>query len=127
MNGVKAPMSNSYKAVFVFSIFMIFFVIIMGAVGGQKGNGLGVFVWGYTAVMMYKRNNKNLAAFHRSILWIEGILFSAIAAIIISSESEPMTYIEIATFIGIALIAMGMSYGLFKFFQIQCDIDQKNI
>jgi hypothetical protein len=123
MNDVKTPMSNSYKAIFIFSIFMIFFVIIMGAASGSKGGGFGVFVWGYTAWLMYKRNNKDLISFYKTLLWIEGILFSASAAIFTFSESEIISMVELGGFFVLAAIAMGVSYGLYKFFKKQHEIN----
>lgn len=123
MNDVKTPMSNSYKAIFIFSIFMIFFVIIMGAASGSKGGGFGVFVWGYTAYLMYKRNNKNLISLYKTLIWIQGILLSATAAIFIFGESELFPTVEFGGFFVLAAIAMGVSYGLYKFFQRQHEIN----
>jgi hypothetical protein len=123
MNDVKIPMSNSYKAVFIFSIFMIFFVIIMGGASGSKGGGFGVFVWGYTAWLMYKRNNKDLISLYKFLLWIEGIGFSISAAIFTFSESEIISTVELGGFFVIAAITMGMSYGLYKFFQRQHELN----
>ena len=126
MNDVKIPMSNSYKAVFIFSIFMIFFVTIIGAASGSKGGGFGIFVWGYTAWLMYKRNNKDLISFYKTLLWIECILFSATAAIFNFSESEIISTAELVGFFILAAIATGVSYGLYKFFQKQHEINLKN-
>jgi peptidoglycan biosynthesis protein MviN/MurJ (putative lipid II flippase) len=123
MNDVKTPMSNSYKAIFIFSIFMIFFVIIMGAASGSKGGGFGVFVWGYTAYLMYKRNNKNLISLYKTLIWIQVILLSATAAIFIFGESEIFPTVELGGFFVLAAIAMGVSYGLYKFFQRQNEIN----
>ena len=123
MNDVKIPMSNSYKAIFIFSIFMIFFVIIMGAASGSKGGGFGVFVWGYTAYLMYKRNNKNLISLYKTLIWIQGILLSATAAIFIFGESEIFPMVELGGFFVLAAIAMGVSYGLYKFFQRQHEVN----
>jgi hypothetical protein len=123
MNDVKIPMSNSYKAVFIFSIFMIFFVTIMGAASGSKGgSGFGVFVWGYTAWLMYKRNNKDLIYLYKFLLWIEGIGCSIVAAIFTFSESEIISTVEIVGLFVTAAITMGMSYGLYKFFQRQHEL-----
>lgn len=116
-------MSNSYKAIFIFSIFMIFFVIIMGAASGSKGGGFGVFVWGYTAYLMYKRNNKNLISLYKTLIWIQVILLSATAAIFIFGESEIFPTVELGGFFVLAAIAMGVSYGLYKFFQRQNEIN----
>ena len=47
----KAPMTNSYRAIFIFAIVMSFATLL----AGNKG-GIGTLFWGYVAWMMYKRN-----------------------------------------------------------------------
>ncbi len=95
----------------------------MGAASGSKGGGFGVFVWGYTAWLMYKRNNKDLISLYKFLLWIEGIGCSIAAAIFTFSESEIISTVELGGFFVIAAITMGMSYGLYKFFQRQNELN----
>lgn len=69
----KKPMSTSYKFVFLFSIFMVFFVLIVGAITHSKSSGFGMWVWGYTAWLMYKRRNSDLASMYKLLLWFDAI------------------------------------------------------
>jgi len=47
MTQLKPPMSGSYKAIFAFSIFMVVFTFVAGAIGGPGRGAMGVFLWGY--------------------------------------------------------------------------------
>jgi hypothetical protein len=119
-----APMSTSYKAVFVLSIVMIFVVIIGGAMSGSKSVGFAVWYWGYTAWKMYKRDNDSLVSLQQGMLWFEAIAFSIGLAVLLFSDSDVRRYVDITPigFIILAFISMGVTYLLYQFFK-----GQKNI
>ncbi|MBT8587842.1 hypothetical protein G6675_06100 [Polynucleobacter paneuropaeus] len=70
MPTTKAPMTNSYKAIFIFAIVMSFVTLL----AGNKG-GIGTLFWGYVAWMMYKRNNAGLVTIFNLSLWLVAFSF----------------------------------------------------
>jgi len=66
----KAPMTNSYRAIFIFAIVMSFATLL----AGNKG-GIGTVFWGYVAWMMYKRNNSGLVTIFNLSLWLVAFSF----------------------------------------------------
>lgn len=124
MSSIKAPMSSSYKAVFVLSILMIFVVIIGGAISGSKSVGFGVWYWGYTAWKMYKRDNDALISLQKIMLWFQAVAFSVALAVLLFSDSDVRRYVDI-TPLGLIILtslSMGVTYLLYKFFKGQQNI-----
>ncbi|MBU3588520.1 hypothetical protein [Polynucleobacter sp. 80A-SIGWE] len=111
MSNLKQPMSGSYKAVFAFAIFMMFVLLL----GGSKG-GAGVLLWGYTAWLMYKRNNQSLVSLYKVLLWFEVIVGGIGLVVLAFNEDDGATIFAYAALI---LLAIAISFGLLKFFESQ--------
>jgi hypothetical protein len=118
MTNSKEKMSASYKAIFILSIFMVFFVLIAGAATNSKSSGLGMWIWGYTAWLMFKQRNADLASFYKIILWFDVI--AAVVAVSVLAFSDN----DVSRFIGYSLseasilfaLVISITYGLFKYF-----------
>lgn len=121
MTSAKKPMSNSYKAIFAFSLFMILFVFIGQATDASKRNGSGILYWGYTAWLMYRRNNKALFYLQKVMLWFLVLVFLFCA--ITFSESDFLVYMGLSRsiFLITALFALGLTYSLYKYFKSQLE------
>ena len=121
MSSAKAPMSTSYKAVFILSILMIFVVIIGGAMSGSKSVGFGIWYWGYTAWKMYKRENDALISIQKVMLWFESVAFSIALAVLLFSDSDVRRYVDVTPLglIILASISMLITYSLLVFFKKQ--------
>lgn len=124
MNSLKSPMSSSYKAIFVLSLLMIFFVIIGGAISGSKSVGVGVWYWGYTAWKMYKRDNASLLSLQKIMLWFQAVAFSVALAVLLFSDADVSRYVDITPegLIALAFLSMGLTYGLYRYFQGQLKV-----
>ena len=118
MTVLKTPMSTSYKAVFVFSILMMFLVFIGGSMNGSKSSGVGVWFWGYTAWKMYKRDNESLVSLQKIMLWFEAIAFSIALAVLLFSDSDVRRYVDVTPLelILMAALSMGVTFALYKYF-----------
>ena len=118
MTNQVQKMSASYKAIFIFSIFMVFFVLIAGAATQSKSSGLGIWIWGYTAWLMYKRRNSDLASFYKVILWFDIIAAGVVISVIAFSDNDVSRYIEYSLGEAFFLftILISITYSLFKYF-----------
>ena len=118
MTNPKPIMSASYRAIFILAIFMIFFVFFAGAATKSKSSGFGIWVWGYTAWLMYKRRVSDLVSFYKFILWFD--ILAAIIGLSILTFSEN----NIGSYIGYSLgeafflfgLVISITYGLYKYF-----------
>lgn len=118
MTNPKKKMSASYRAIFILSIFMVFFVLIAGAATKSKSSGLGMWIWGYTAWLMYKRRNADLASFYKVILWFDVIAAGVFVSVLAFSDNDVSRYVGYSVgeaFILFALV-ISITYGLFKYF-----------
>lgn len=70
MTTIKPPMTDSYRAIFIFAIAMSFITLL----AGNKG-GIGTLFWGYVAWMMYKRDNLGLISIFKLSLWVVAFSF----------------------------------------------------
>jgi len=70
MTTTKAPMTNSYKAIFIFAIVMAFVTLL----AGNKAP-IATLFWGYVVWMMYKRNNTGLITIFKLFLWLFAFSF----------------------------------------------------
>jgi hypothetical protein len=114
MNNSKQKMSASYKAIFVLSIFMVFFVLIAGAATKSKSSGLGMFIWGYTAWLMYKRRISDLISFYKVVLWIDAIAVCIVIAVPMISDIN-IGYSLADTLVLLGLVIL-ISYVLYRYF-----------
>lgn len=112
-------MSTSYMAIFIFSIAMCFVVAILGSVTHSKAS-LGVIVWGYTAWLMYKRNNDALVSVFRLLLWFEAIA-GVVGFIAMTNDSGMSGLIGFTKDIYLLIIAVNLviTYLLFEYFKGQ--------
>ena len=94
MANLNPKMSASYRAIFILSIFMVFFVLIAGAATKSNGAGLGVLLWGYQAWLMYKRDNTALVSLTKAILWVQAIAFCIVFSVLLFSKSDAKAYIR---------------------------------
>ena len=62
-------MTNSYKAIFIFAIFMSFVSLFLGA------KGIGTLFWGYVAWLMYKKNIVALITIFKLMSYLLGFSF----------------------------------------------------
>jgi hypothetical protein len=114
-------MSPSYRAVFIISIVMIFFVIVGGIASGSKSFGLGIWYWGYIAWKMYKRDNESLISLQKILLYFEAVAFPTVFIILLFSNSETRRYTDVSpmSLVIFATISMVITYLLYKFFRNQ--------
>jgi hypothetical protein len=118
MTVTKPKMSASYKAIFILSIFMVFFVLLAGAMTNSKSSGLGVWIWGYTAWLMYKRRNTDLVSFYKLLLWFDVIAAGVAVAVLSFSDSDVSKYVGYTATEAIILfiLVISLTYGLYKYF-----------
>lgn len=118
MTNPKPKMSASYKAIFILSIFMVFFVLIAGAATKSKSSGLGMWIWGYTAWLMYKRRNADLVSFYKLLLWFDVIAAGVAIAVLSFSESEVTKIVGYSAIEVLVLFVfvISITYGLYKYF-----------
>jgi hypothetical protein len=118
MSSEKSPMSTSYKIVFVLSLLMIFVVIIGGFIGGSKSVGFGIWYWGYTAWLMFKRDNVGLVSLQKIMLWIQCIAFAVVLGVLLFSDSDVRRFVDITPVVLIVLFIFSLciTYLLHKFF-----------
>jgi hypothetical protein len=110
----KQPMNGNYKGVFIFTIVMTVFVFFMGAASGSKSQ-IGTLIWGYTAWLMYKRNNAQLVSVYKGLLWF--VSFAALLMIFLFvSYGETLGYSGTGLFF-LFLMVFVIDYALLKFFQ----------
>lgn len=117
----KETMSTSYKFVFLFSIFMVFFVLIAGAVTHSKSSGFGLWVWGYTAWLMYKRRNTDLVSMYKLLLWFDGLAM-AVLAISVAFNSSMLSVVGVEDLIAtliLLVIVLLVTFSLYLFFKSQ--------
>ena len=118
MTNSKPKMSASYKAVFILSIFMAFFVLLAGAATKSKGSGFGMWVWGYTAWLMYKRRISQLVSFYKFMLWFDIIASGVAVAVFVFGDSEVgglVNYSAVEVFLLFAIV-ISITFSLYKYF-----------
>jgi hypothetical protein len=114
LSNIKEPMTGNYKGVFIFTIVMTIFVFFMAALSGSKGQ-IGTLIWGYTAWLMYKRNNVQLVSLYKGLLWL--VSFAALLMIFLfASYGETLGYSGAGLFF-LFLLVFVIDYSLLKFFQ----------
>ena len=118
MTNPKPKMSTSYRAIFFLSIFMVFFVLIAGAATNSKSSGFGMWIWGYTAWLMYKRRNADLVSFYKGLLWFDVIAAGVAVAVLSFSDNDVSRYVGYSLGEALILFAVvfSLTFGLFKYF-----------
>lgn len=110
----KQKMSASYRAIFILSIFMVFFVLIAGAATKSKSSGFGMWIWGYTAWLMYKRRISDLVSFYKVILWFDAIAISVVLAVLVFRDNDiGYSLTEAIVLLGVVI---SITYGLYRYF-----------
>lgn len=119
MTVTKPKMSASYKAILILSIFMVFFVLLAGAMTNSKTSGFGMWIWGYTAWLMYKRRNTDLVSLYKALLWFYAIAAGVVVSILLFSDTDVSKYVgfSIAEVFIIFVIVFLSTYGLLKYFK----------
>ena len=117
-------MSASYRAIFILSIFMVFFVLIAGAATKSKSSGFGMWIWGYTAWLMYKRRNADLVSFYKGLLWFDVIAAGIALSVLTFSEGDLAGYVGYTAVEAALLFAIviSLTYGLYRFFSNQSNL-----
>ena len=103
---------------------MVFFVLIAGAVTHSKSSGFGLWVWGYTAWLMYKRRNSDLASMYKLLLWFDGIAMAVLAtSVAFNSSMLSVVGVEdlIATLILLVIVLL-VTFSLYLFFKSQLEV-----
>lgn len=119
MTTQKKPMSGTYVAVFVFSIFMLFAMFLVGAVTKSKSS-IGLLIWGYTIWLMYKRKNESLVSLFKTLLWIALVAGGVIAVILFNDPSiASLTGFSATDFLTVILIGVGIDCAMLAFFKRQ--------
>lgn len=114
MTNQKFKMSASYRAIFILTIFMVFFVLIAGAVFKSKSSGFGMWVWGYTAWLMYKRRISDLVSFYKIILWFDAIAASIVVVALVFGNND-IGYSLVESFVLLGVV-ISISYALYRYF-----------
>ena len=124
MTDSKPKISASYRAIFILSICMIFIVLIAGAATKSKGSGIGMFIWGYTAWLMYKRRVSDLVSFYKGLLWFDVIAAGVALAVLVFSDNDASRYVGYSTTEVTLLFALviSLTYGLYIFFRNQTNL-----
>jgi len=124
MTNSKPKMSASYRAVFILSIFMVFVVFFAGALTKSKSFGFGVWIWGYTAWLMYKRRNADLVSFYKGLLWFDLIATGIALSVLTFSDSDVGRYVGYTAVEAALLCALviSLTYGLYIFFRNQTNL-----
>jgi hypothetical protein len=119
MTVAKPKMSASYKAIFILSIFMVFFVLVAGAVTNSKTSGFGMWIWGYTAWLMYKRRNSDLVSLYKFLLWFDAIAAGVVVSILLFSDSDVSKYVgySFVEVLVLFVVVFLFTFGLFKYFK----------
>ena len=118
MTITKTKMSASYRAIFIFSIFMFFFVLFAGAATNSKSTGFGMWLWGYTVWLMYKRRVSDLVSFYKGLMWFEVIAAGIALSVLTSSDGDVSKYVGYTTVEAALMFALviSLSYGLYRYF-----------
>jgi branched-subunit amino acid transport protein AzlD len=118
MTTPKQKMSASYRAIFILSILMVFIVLIAGAATKSKSSGFGMWIWGYTAWLMYKRRNADLVSFYKFLLWFDVIAAVVALSVLTFSDSDVSKYVGYTAIEAIILfvIVISLTFGLYKYF-----------
>lgn len=121
MSETKSKMSVSYRIIFIISIFMIVFVLLVGSLIKSPSTGYWVFFWGYTAWLMNKRNNHGLIIFYKVTLWFDVIVAVIAVSILLFSNDEVKQLVGISTIEAAILftIVIFLNYALFVYFKRQ--------
>lgn len=117
------PMSTSYKLVFCFAIFMVFFVLVVGAATSSKSSGFGLWVWGYTAWLMYKRNNVSLVGLYKVLLGFD--IFACVVGFVVMLFSDGdvfkiIGYSQVGFVMLLGLVTL-ITYGMYSYFKSQIE------
>jgi hypothetical protein len=118
MSNLIPKMSIAYKAIFIFSILMVFLVLVAGVASNSKTSGVGMWIWGYTAWLMYKRRISDLVSFYKTLLWFD-IVLAAIAFVALAfSDSDVSSYVDysIVNVMLLFAVVISLTYGLYKYF-----------
>lgn len=104
---------------------MIFSVLILGSATGTKSSGFGMWVWGYTVWLMYKRRNSDLVSLYKVLLGFD--LFACVVGVCVYlfSDSSIFTvigysYVGFITLLGCVTL---LTYGMYTFFKSQIEPD----
>lgn len=124
MSSTKPKMSASYKAIFILSIFMVFFVLIVGAITNSKTSGFGMWIWGYTAWLMYKRRNADLVSLYKFLLWFDAIAAGVVVSILLFSYSDVSKYVgySVVEVSLLFIVVFLVTYGLYRYFKSKNDL-----
>ena len=116
MTVTKTKMSASYKAIFILSIFMVFFILLAGVATNSKTSGLSMSIWGYTAWLMYLRRNAGLVSFYKLLLWFDAIVVSVVIAFLVFSDIDfGFSYGEGVVSL-VSSVVISIHYGLYRYF-----------
>jgi hypothetical protein len=118
MTNPKQKMSASYRAIFIFSIFMVFVVLVVGAITKSNMSGIGMIFWGLTAWLMNKRKNTELVIFYKLKLWFDAIalLFFTVIYFVTNDIINKTTGISSLIIGGILVIDISFTYALYRYF-----------
>jgi hypothetical protein len=116
---VKKPMSTSYRLVFIFSIFMVFFVMIVGGATKSKSTGLAVLMWGYTAWLMFKRKNLELFSLYKVVFWFTVVCSLIPLAVMLVWGGDALASHTLTSISCLVLIGISVDYVLLKYFANQ--------
>ncbi len=118
MRNNTEKMSTSYRVVFILCICMVFIVLISGVLTNSKTSGFGLWIWGYSAWLIFRRRVADLVSFYKYLLWIQAIAFAIGFGILVSNNDELEKYIDISLvgFLIIGPISIGLSYLMYLYF-----------
>jgi hypothetical protein len=115
MTTIKSPMTDSYKAVFVFAIVMSFVTLFAGGKGG-----IGTLFWGYVAWMMHKRNNTGLVSVFKLCLWLVALSFFLGFVLLSNGTFEEKWFGYSAQGYYLTIVIVGaIDFALLKYFENQ--------
>jgi hypothetical protein len=115
--------SGSYKFVFVFSILMTILMFFAGAINtsdGSHNSPVGIVLWGYLSWLIYKKNNKKIVNFLKSLLWLGTVILVFVTGFSIFADNTFFIY-EIPF-----ILIMSIYYALYVFFKKQLNYESED-
>jgi hypothetical protein len=103
---------------------MVFFVLLAGAATKSKSSGIGMWFWGYTAWLMYKRRIADLVSFYKVALWFDVVAAGIAIAILTFSDGDVIRtvgYTAAQAFLLFSIVII-LTYGLYRYFKSQNDL-----
>ena len=124
------PMTSAYAAIFVLSLVLMATVFFGSVASQSKSGGFGIWWWGLTAWLMYKRNNSRLKTMFKVMLWFEVICCAVFFGYMVIAKPGERDFagLDIGSMLVLFAIAIGLALGYYLFFkkQVEGNLNENN-